>query len=904
MALVGCVFFFLLLGVSQSGGLSLATRNTKSATVRAAADALMLKVYNGSGLGGALLHSGPINAAAAGGTNFSLAGDLPSSAEVTGTLTVQPGQQIRAICDFGGAAFAALHLDDHLVCVQGSNNGTGCTDDINCDGVDNPFPVLTRTKLPYRLYVESNPDFNNYGAKDQDMKQSTFSFYGTSNDTAKNGKRGSIITSGGYATEPVSVSVQVTTDVGYPPAASPVLSDTEQRRRALQQSLLQGWGQYMPMSYLDHVLLPQGARVRIAICQNSSSSSSSSSSSQQPLCLTEARIDWPDKSGLTSTLRPGLHAYDRSISEMHVLVGKSCNVSMWAGGGTQLLLLFKVVSGSDCSGYTLVPQALTTWYRANALSSTASSLIFTSHGAGTTVAHATRASDYQHNYNNNYNYTHDGDNNNNNNYYRFASTPHLAYDLGAENFTLGLNSGEKALSLADINARLLAAYRAEHARYAKYGASAGVKMAVQAAVMWQTIHNPMEQGPYAPVIRGNPWGLDKHTATHDWVSVMFVWDNILGAYMLSLDARALGYSSLIQVVKGKSALGFLSNVNAAANKQAHSQPPLAGKVLLEMYQKYGDTWLVELLFDDLLDWSNWFNATRRLAPLDIICLGSAEGDMQDARYESGLDNSPMYDVTGHCSSPNGSCGAWNCSQNKCMSFAHNQMQLYDVGMASMHTMDAKALAKLARIINRTAAAEMLEARAAGMEALIESHLWHDEAGIYVNKMPDNRWNYRVAPTSFYPLLYADSSSTTTTTTARVDRMMREWMLNSSRFCISPEGNFAGNSDACYWGLPSIEASDPAFPALGYWRGYVWGPMTQITYWGLQNYDHVPSARQARKALASQMTKLMMKNWNNAGLICENYYPARQHEGCSPGAMHFYHWGALNGFVSLLEGGFY
>ena len=24
----------------------------------------------------------------------------------------------------------------------------------------------------------------------------------------------------------------------------------------------------------------------------------------------------------------------------------------------------------------------------------------------------------------------------------------------------------------------------------------------------------------------------------------------------------------------------------------------------------------------------------------------------------------------------------------------------------------------------------------------------------------------------------------------------------------------------YWGLPSIQHADPAFPALGYWRGYV------------------------------------------------------------------------------------
>ena len=43
----------------------------------------------------------------------------------------------------------------------------------------------------------------------------------------------------------------------------------------------------------------------------------------------------------------------------------------------------------------------------------------------------------------------------------------------------------------------------------------------------------------------------------------------------------------------------------------------------------------------------------------------------------------------------------------------------------------------------------------------------------------------------------------------------------------------------------------AFPPLGYWRGFVWAPWAQLTYWALQNYDHVPAVRTARKAMAKQ-----------------------------------------------------
>ena len=71
--------------------------------------------------------------------------------------------------------------------------------------------------------------------------------------------------------------------------------------------------------------------------------------------------------------------------------------------------------------------------------------------------------------------------------------------------------------------------------------------------------------------------------------------------------------------------------------------------------------------------------------------------------------------------------------------------------------------------------------------------------------------------------------------------MRGWLLNASRFCVSPTANFSDNNASCYWGLPSISADDVAFPKLGYWRGYVWGPMSLLTYWGLSHpaYAHLP-----------------------------------------------------------------
>ena len=99
------------------------------------------------------------------------------------------------------------------------------------------------------------------------------------------------------------------------------------------------------------------------------------------------------------------------------------------------------------------------------------------------------------------------------------------------------------------------------------------------------------------------------------------------------------------------------------------------------------------------------------------------------------------------------------------------------------------------------------------QKLIDDNLWDEESGIYVNRVPNGDFYRRMSPTLFYSMQTAGPSDD------RVDTMMKKWMLNPDQFCITPDGDFKGNTDKCYWGLPSIAASDPAFPELGYWRGY-------------------------------------------------------------------------------------
>ena len=169
-------------------------------------------------------------------------------------------------------------------------------------------------------------------------------------------------------------------------------------------------------------------------------------------------------------------------------------------------------------------------------------------------------------------------------------------------------------------------------------------------------------------------------------------------------------------------------------------------------------------------------------------------------------------------------------------------------------------------------------------------------GIFANKFQNGSFHPRISPTSFYALMTQEATDEQAAT------IVNKWLLSPKHFCVSPSGDFSGNADTCYWGLPSIEASDPAFPPLGYWRGYVWGPQSALTYWSLQYYDHVPDVRKGRKALVAQHRELMLAQWRKWHHICENYNPHKTADtsGGDCSGTKFYHWGALTGLIGIVE----
>eukprot|EP00937_MAST-01D_sp_MAST-1D-sp2_P000362 g362.t1 len=676
-----------------------------------------------------------------------------------------------------------------------------------------------------------------------------------------------------------------------PPAASfaplpaaalvPALSAAEQKRAALRTNLTAGWGCWAN-SVLDIVLLPEAARLTVALCQLSNGGA----------CV--ASTDPSD----TGTMRVAEHAYDKSYVRMFLtLNGANVSIAFSDDGagrdlgtrsesaGLSLLAVPAVGSSFNVSDFAVVLLGSFAWGRAGtAHVDGASGAVRLAAGGNlrSVSLHTTRAP--------------------------LPGTalaslklptgaawdgrPRAAFTLGPD----GLGVGDAATASAGapaLGAVLRRRLDAELATYAQYGALASTKRAAQAGVMWCLLFVPSEYTPFAPVSRS--WGfltpprVGAAASASEWVYVIFDWDNIFASYMFGLDHPALAASNLIQVIKSKTAQGFVPNFSSAGEKSADRTEPMIGaRVLKAMYDKHGAEafgWVVDLLLEDVADWHDWFHTYRTLPPAGLLCLGSSPvpGDdywspntLKSAMLESGLDNSPMWDGT-------------------TFDTETHQMQLYELSASSLFVAEGDRLAALASAVGRAAAVAGVQARADAMRALVSEHMWDDAQQVFTNKFPNGSFYRRISPTSFYPLI-ANAS-----TDAQAEAMVSGWLTNKTRFCISDTYETT-NSETCYWGLPSISADDPAFPPLGYWRGYVWGPMAQLTYWGLQQYDHVPAVRAARKALTKQMTAMFLNQWNKHAHVCENFNPHKNGTDCT--GTKFYHWGALAGMISIEEAGMY
>ena len=414
----------------------------------------------------------------------------------------------------------------------------------------------------------------------------------------------------------------------------------------------------------------------------------------------------------------------------------------------------------------------------------------------------------------------------------------------------------------DQVAEIVNAHRAAHMkRLADYGDQREVFTAMQTILGWNLTYDPENDRAISPVSR--MWSAN-------WGGyVLFDWDTYFASFMYGLYNKDLAFANAIEVTKGITRRGFIPNSASAYDIQSddRSQPPVGSLMVLEIYKRHKEAWFLAEVYDELLRWNRWWPGARDAKGL--LAWGSdnepqlVDGtfhNFQAALFESGLDNSPMYDGV-----------PFNKQTNK--------LEMADVGLNALYVADCRALAEIAGVLGKNADRQELLARGDKYAAAL-STLWDETSGMYLNRRTDTgEKSSKLSPTSFYPLIAK------VPTQAQAARMVSEHYFNPSEF----HGE---------WVLPAIARNVPGYTDQEYWRGRVWGPMNFLVYLGLRNYDLAP----ARADLAERSHKLLMKSWQSDGAIYENYNSIKGVGNDVFSSDAYYHWGALLGVIGLMEQG--
>ena len=364
-------------------------------------------------------------------------------------------------------------------------------------------------------------------------------------------------------------------------------------------------------------------------------------------------------------------------------------------------------------------------------------------------------------------------------------------------------AGTDALAAAMRDAR-----RATLARRDAFpGELADVWDAAQAAIWWNTIFSPYE-GVITPVSRLWDFGAGY---------VLFCWDNLFAAFVAGSDraARDVAYANVIQTLMGRTQAGLVPNYASGTHVSRDRSEPQVGAIVVRiLHHRFGDDWLVSSVFDALLGWHNWVWSARtgNGTNMPLVSLGSSPypdctaqdwscdimqgavcGDvcmvqpsvrlrrhrctyslrvsnncrgqfLAGARFESGLDNSPMYDGVDVDSQGYGPV-TYDASSHT--------MDLYDAGATGLFLADTEALIDLAAIAGRADVVPVLRQRFARVAEAAQAHLWSAYTGTYVNVLNSGATVPRLSPTSLFPLIAGIASD--------------EQVVATARFAAAPDG---------------------------------------------------------------------------------------------------------------------
>jgi putative isomerase len=602
--------------------------------------------------------------------------------------------------------------------------------------------------------------------------------------------------------------------------------------RDLQHGLAVGWNTWDVRSVLSHVRLPDGLMIRLGVKDYASGS-----------YLAEALVGRHGND--VESVKPGLRSIDGAYTELE-LTWKTHRLRVESiahndAGADGLLIRVTPLSSTTVRRPALVVSACFAWNKPGSVSLLDGVMLCDSPDRTKTVVQVAG------------NVTPDRN--------VPVHGPYLTIEIGDAPILISTTT---LPSIDEAGQRFDAARDAVRQQLGT-GDLSDIRGAIQTCMAWDTIYDPDGQRVISPVSR--VWS----SAQGGWV--LFCWDTYFAALLASaVGQRDLAYANLVEITRHATPQGFVPNTSNAHGfvSRDRSQPPVGAMTLLELFQTWGDCWIVELLIEPLMKWNRWWHAHRRNG--DCLSWGSdpytpvvgnewetpanGVGQRFGGALESGLDNSPMYDDVP-------------------LNAQRHTLELQDVGLTSLYLADCASLIELATAIDRPDLVTELRARVAIYQRGLAG-LWSDALGVFANRRTDTgEFSPRVSPTNFYVLL------TGVATPDQMHRMLAGYLDAPTKL---------GGE----WVIPSICRDDPAYAEQHYWRGRIWAPLNYLVWLGLCRAGETDRAR----ILSEKSAALLLKEWRSHGHVHENYH-ADTGTGCGyQWSDAFYHWGCLLGLPAI------
>ncbi len=381
------------------------------------------------------------------------------------------------------------------------------------------------------------------------------------------------------------------------------------------------------------------------------------------------------------------------------------------------------------------------------------------------------------------------------------------------------------------------------------------------AVRWNICHDVDRQDVYLAVNRSWVEMMARNTGLHELGErgpLIFGWDSVLSAILVARSEPILAREILRSVIARQQPDGRLPFVSLGPYDGDRTAPPLLP--LAAWYLCHDGDWeFAAEVLPALVSAHRWLMKHRHPHNDGLLCWGDdeqKEGPLRvdgrvGAAYESGMDNSPMWEDLDYDESTR-SLGR-GC-----------------VDLCSMAALSARILVVLTQQVGEDPSPFVNDYLR--IHHAVNTHLWGPDQ-LYHNMNLDGSLSSSISPTSFYPMMAGLCSPDQAR--ALVWRHLRD----NERFWGHPV-------------IPSVPRNSPHYNGAGdYWRGRIWPPINYLVWAGLRQYDPAEAAH-----LAEHSRILFEQEWARHGHVHENYSAetaqGEPHRGNYARSCHMYCWGGL------------